>query len=218
MDGKILAVGAPRGARRVRNGCGATGLRFSARHPLATAGGDALNPGRVPRRGDVGARLHFFRHARTPGSGSAGPGAGLSGHLIGRCNNFRAVCCSESRLDGRDKPGHDEERKGHDAEDEDRRESERGRGAGLGKQFSLRVAGLCQCLLPPRAKSRRGRPYLCGKRNSGALPKGVRDFFEAVLAAKLVGLPFEDFREDMEGREETEAFFAWRKAAVARPR
>jgi hypothetical protein len=46
----------------------------------------------------------------------------------------------------------------------------------------------------------------------------VRDFFEAVLAAKLVGLPFEDFREDMEGREETEAFFAWRKAAVARPR
>ena len=38
------------------------------------------------------------------------------------------------------------------------------------------------------------------------------------LAAKLVGLPFEDFREDMEGREETEAFFAWRKAAVARPR
>jgi hypothetical protein len=69
-----------------------------------------------------------------------------------------------------------------------------------------------------RARSCRGRPYLCGKRNSGALPKGVRDFFEAVLAAKLVGLPFEDFREDMEGREETEAFFAWRKAAVARPR
>jgi hypothetical protein len=69
-----------------------------------------------------------------------------------------------------------------------------------------------------RARSCRGRPYLCGKRNSGALPKGVRYFFEAVLAAKLVGLPFQDFREDMEGREETQAFFAWRKAAAARPR
>ena len=34
----------------------------------------------------------------------------------------------------------------------------------------------------------------------------------------MVGLPFEDFREDMEGREETEAFFAWRKAAAASPR
>jgi hypothetical protein len=69
-----------------------------------------------------------------------------------------------------------------------------------------------------RAQTCRGRPYLCGKRNSGALPEGVRDFFTAFLAAKLVGLPFEDFREDMEGREETEAFFAWRKAAHARPR
>ena len=43
----------------------------------------------------------------------------------------------------------------------------------------------------------------------------MREFFVAVLAAKLVGLPFEDFKEDMEGREETEAFFAWRKAAGA---
>ena len=66
-----------------------------------------------------------------------------------------------------------------------------------------------------RARSCRGRPYLCGKRNGGALLKGVRDFFTAFLAARSVGLPFEDFREDMEGREETEAFFAWRKAAGA---
>ena len=69
-----------------------------------------------------------------------------------------------------------------------------------------------------RARTCRGRPYLCGKRNSGALPKGVRDFFEAFLAAKLVGLPFEDFKEDMEGREETEAFFAWCKQVSAAPR
>gem|GEM_PF-2940237 len=46
----------------------------------------------------------------------------------------------------------------------------------------------------------------------------MRGFFELFLAAKLVGLPFEDFQEDTEGREETEAFFAWRKAAHARPR
>jgi hypothetical protein len=30
-----------------------------------------------------------------------------------------------------------------------------------------------------RAQACRGRPYLCGKRNGGALPKGVRDFFTA---------------------------------------
>src|SRR3972149_1860869 len=66
-----------------------------------------------------------------------------------------------------------------------------------------------------RARACRGRPYLCGKRNSGALPKGVRGFFELFLAAKLVGLPFEDFKEDMEGREEAEAFFAWCNAAKA---
>lgn len=69
-----------------------------------------------------------------------------------------------------------------------------------------------------RSRACRGRAHLCGKRNSGALPKGVRGFFEAFLAAKMVGLSFEDFREDMEGREETEAFFAWRKAAHASPR
>jgi len=66
-----------------------------------------------------------------------------------------------------------------------------------------------------RARSCRGRPYLCGKRNVKLLPAPVREFFMAMLAAKWAGLPFEDFREDMEGREETEAFFAWCKSARA---
>jgi hypothetical protein len=46
----------------------------------------------------------------------------------------------------------------------------------------------------------------------------VRSFFAPFLAAKWANLPFEDFRDEMEEREETEAFFAWRKQANARPR
>ena len=66
-----------------------------------------------------------------------------------------------------------------------------------------------------RARRCRGSANTCADRNYFILPENVREFFVAVLAAKMVGLPFEDFREDMEGREETEAFFAWRKAAGA---
>ena len=66
-----------------------------------------------------------------------------------------------------------------------------------------------------RARACRGRAHLCGKRNVKLLPAPVREFFVAMLAAKWAGLPFEDFREDMEGREETEAFFAWCKSARA---
>jgi hypothetical protein len=48
------------------------------------------------------------------------------------------------------------------------------------------------------------------------VPPPARDFFLSFLAAKSVGVSFEDFRDEMEGRDETEAFFAWRKACVAR--
>ena len=44
--------------------------------------------------------------------------------------------------------------------------------------------------------------------NFECLPEGVRDWFEDFLAAKFAGVPFEAFKEEMEGREETEAFFA----------
>ena len=47
------------------------------------------------------------------------------------------------------------------------------------------------------------------------MPPPVHDFFLSFFAAKSVGVTFEDFRDEMEGRDETEAFFAWRKACVA---
>jgi hypothetical protein len=78
-----------------------------------------------------------------------------------------------------------------------------------------RVCGNAVCR---RARSCRGRAHLCAKRNTGAVPPPVRDFFLSFLAAKSVGVSFEDFRGEMEGRDETEAFFAWRKACVERRR
>jgi hypothetical protein len=78
-----------------------------------------------------------------------------------------------------------------------------------------RVCGNAVCR---RARSCRGRAHLCGKRNDGALPPPVRDFFLSFLAAKYAGVSFEDFRDKMEGRDETDAFFAWRRACAARSR
>jgi hypothetical protein len=78
-----------------------------------------------------------------------------------------------------------------------------------------RVCGNTVCR---RARSCRGRAHLCVKRNRGAVPPHVRDFFLSFFAAKSVGVTFEDFRDEMEGRDETEAFFAWRKACAARRR
>jgi hypothetical protein len=68
-----------------------------------------------------------------------------------------------------------------------------------------------------RARGCRGSVHCCGRHNFPALPKGVRDFFVSFLAAKHAGLSFETFKEKMEGREETGAFFAWRRAAEAPP-
>jgi hypothetical protein len=77
-----------------------------------------------------------------------------------------------------------------------------------------RVCGNAVCR---RARSCRGRAQLCAKRNSGAVPPPpVRDFFLSFLAAHYAGVDFEDFRAEMEGRDETEAFFAWRSACWAR--
>lgn len=67
-----------------------------------------------------------------------------------------------------------------------------------------------------RARACRGRAHLCARRNHPLLPEGVREFFVALLAAKWAGLPFDRFKEDMEGREETEAFFAWRRLVRTR--
>jgi hypothetical protein len=78
-----------------------------------------------------------------------------------------------------------------------------------------RVCGNAVCR---RARSCRGRAQLCAKRNTGAVPPPVREFFLSFLAAKSVGVSFEDFRAEMEGRDETEAFFAWRKACAERQR
>jgi hypothetical protein len=74
-----------------------------------------------------------------------------------------------------------------------------------------RLCGNAACR---RARACRGRAHLCPKRNSAALPQGVRDFFVSFLAAKWAGIDFERFCEDMDGREETQAFFTWRDAAL----
>jgi hypothetical protein len=78
-----------------------------------------------------------------------------------------------------------------------------------------RVCGNAVCR---RARSCRGRAHLCAKRNTGAVPPPVREFFLSFLAAKSVGVGFEDFRGEMDGRDETEAFFAWRQACAERQR
>ena len=78
-----------------------------------------------------------------------------------------------------------------------------------------RVCGNAVCR---RARSCRGRAQLCAKRNTGAVPPPVREFFLSFLAAKSVGVSFEDFRGEMDGRDETEAFFAWRSACAERQR
>jgi hypothetical protein len=77
---------------------------------------------------------------------------------------------------------------------------------------------LCGSAACRRARCCRGRAHLCAKRNDGLLPKLVREYFLSFLAAKYAGVSFEDFRDAMEGREETRAFLAWRKACEARRR
>jgi hypothetical protein len=75
-----------------------------------------------------------------------------------------------------------------------------------------RVCGNAACR---RSKSCRGNGHVCAKRNAALLPHPVREFFAAFLAAKHAGLSFDQFRADMERREETKAFFRWRRAAAA---
>ena len=74
-----------------------------------------------------------------------------------------------------------------------------------------RLCGKASCR---RYRTCRGRAHVCAKRNSVLLPASVREFFAAFLAAKRAGLSFDQFRADMEQREETKAFFAWRRAAA----
>ncbi|MGB6909144.1 MAG: hypothetical protein WBE01_05340 [Methyloceanibacter sp.] len=64
-----------------------------------------------------------------------------------------------------------------------------------------------------RARSCRGRVHLCARRNTAALPAGVRGLFIAFLAAKHAGLSFDMFVAEMDGGEEHEAFAAWVAAA-----
>lgn len=71
-----------------------------------------------------------------------------------------------------------------------------------------RLCGNAACR---RAKSRRGRSHRCNQRYFPFLPEAVRDWFECFLAAKYVDMSFEAFKEEMEEREETEAYFAWRR-------
>ena len=47
-------------------------------------------------------------------------------------------------------------------------------------------------------------PHRC-VRYARLLPEGVRDFFLSFLAAKQACVPFEDFKDAMEDRDETRA-------------
>ena len=80
------------------------------------------------------------------------------------------------------------------------------------------MAELCANASCRRARSCRGRAYLCARRNFPAAPEGVRDFFAAFLAAKSAGLPLNSFPSEMEQSEEFMALSAWRRAAEASPR
>ena len=77
---------------------------------------------------------------------------------------------------------------------------------------------LCANAACRRARSCRSRAHLCAQRNFPVAPDGVRDFFEAFLAAKYAGLSFDSFKSEMEQSEELMALSAWRKAAEAAPR
>ena len=87
-----------------------------------------------------------------------------------------------------------------------------------GRMISFACGGVCGSAACRRARRCRGRGHLCAKRHDGLLPKLVRDFFLSFLAAQYAGVDFDDFRDAMEGREETKAFFAWRRACAARRR
>lgn len=69
-----------------------------------------------------------------------------------------------------------------------------------------------------RARCCRGRAQTCADRNYFILPKGVRDWFAALLSAKLAKIPWDEFREEMEFSEEAEAYFAWKRAAESKTR
>jgi hypothetical protein len=75
-----------------------------------------------------------------------------------------------------------------------------------------RLCGNAACR---RAHRCRGRAQVCAKHNATLLSRPVREFFAAFLAAKRAGLSFDQFKAAMEQREETHAFFAWRRAAAA---
>jgi hypothetical protein len=78
-----------------------------------------------------------------------------------------------------------------------------------------RLCGNAACR---RARCCRGSAGTCARRNYGALPESVRAFHLSHLAARRAGVSFEQFRDDMDGKAETDAFFAWRRAAHAPPR
>ena len=94
--------------------------------------------------------------------------------------------------------------------------SQSGRDKESGRTRDLRIAAdvcclwrLCGNARCHRAKACRGAPHRC-VRYARLLPEGVRDFFVAFLAAKQACIPFEDFKDAMEDRDETKAYFAWR--------
>ena len=77
---------------------------------------------------------------------------------------------------------------------------------------------VCASAACRHARCCRGRANTCAARNYHILPQGVRDWFGFVLAAKLAEVSFEAFKAEMDGRKETKAYFAWRRAAHAKPR
>ena len=123
------------------------------------------------------------------------------------------IAGSSGQARGQAEPGNDNEDRNEDRVDRDRRKRRRSEAEALRRFANMlclwRLCGNAACR---RAKSCRGRSHLCNQRYFPFLPEAVRDWFECFLAAKYVDMSFEAFKEEMEDREETDAFFAWRKA------
>ena len=69
-----------------------------------------------------------------------------------------------------------------------------------------------------RARRCRGSAFTCADRDACVLPKAVRDWFEELVAAKLAGVSFDEFWEEMEFSEELAAYRAWKRVAEGKTR
>jgi hypothetical protein len=224
----VAACGAPRGARRGPTRITDTiGLRFLARH--SPSSGDELRKARaVSRRGDAVVCLSPAARSMPPLDGRPDREASRVGRFAPRPPTpTRFFCALPLRYlsaaarrtspqgGGREcvqavKIATDEEKGAMTERDKDKHNEEQELRYWSNFLALWRVCGNARCR---RAKTCRGRARACGKKNTKNIPPSVREFFVAFLAGKRYGVPFEEFREDMEFKPCTRDYFAWRNGA-----